>query len=255
MMSNGFPSACLVLATWFASATALAQEPSEQSAFDPVRLFAATGLDDWIRSCTDSSVDPRPTEGWIAYSINSGSETVSVLRCLLATVDDVPDVKASDGWLAVPFRSALDGRLAENPEGWTGIVIGTATRAIVIAETQSDWGISEVDHVSGDLLLITTPHLTGIGVHQLDPNSGTVEYLTNGMVEVVDEDTPLFKVRGRKHYFKGGGAFWIDALIDSEGNILDVTTQGGLCMSVDELSERSGLDLTRVVRPEVCVER
>lgn len=248
-MSNGFPSACLVLATSLASATALAQGSSEQSVF---------GLDDWIRSCTDSSVDPRPAEGWITYSIDSGSETVSVLRCLLATVDEVPEMKASAGWLAVPFRAALDGRLAEqgtDPTGWTGIVVGTATKAIVVAETQSDWGILEVDHVSADLLLITTGHLTSRGVYKLDPQSGTVEYLTNGLVEVVDEDVPLFSVRSRKHYFNGGGAFWINALIDAEGNILDVPSQGGLCMSVDELSERSGLDLTRVVRPEVCVAR
>lgn len=248
-MSNGLSSACFVVAASLASATALAQESSEQSVF---------GLDDWIRSCTDSSVDPRPAGGWITYSIDSGSETVSVLRCLLATVDEVPEMKASDGWLAVPFRSALDGRLAEqgtDPVGWTGIVVGTATKAIVVAETKSDWGISEVNHVSGDLLLITTGHLTGLGVYKLDPNSGTVEYLTNGLVEVVDEDVPLFSVRSRKHYFNGGGAFWIDALIDAEGNILDVTTRGGLCMSVDELSGRSSLDLGRVVRPKVCVAR
>lgn len=167
-------------------------------------------------------------------------------------------MKASDGWLAVPFRAALDPRLAEqgsDPVGWSGIVIRTAAKAIVVAETQSHWGILEVDHVSADLLLITTGHLTSRGVYKLDPQSGTVEYLTNGLVEVVVEDTPLFKVRGRKHYFNGGGAFWIDALIDAEGNILDVTTRGGLCMSVDELSGRSSLDLSRVVRPKVCVDR
>lgn len=248
-MSSAAPSVCLVLATSFASATALAQESSAPS---------VSGHEDWIRSCTDSAIDPRTTEGWIRYSIDSGSETVSVIRCLLAAVDEVPEMKASNGWLAIPFRSALDGRLAEqgtDPVGWTGILIRTAATAIVVAETQSDWGISEVNHVSGDLLLITTGYLTHHRVYKLDPNRGTVEFLTNGLVEVVDEDVPLFKVRGRKHYFNGGGAFWITALIDGEGNILDVTPDGGLCMSVGELSERSGLDLTRVVRPEVCVAR
>ena len=238
----------LVLASSIASTTALAQERWERSVSDHK---------DWIRSCTDSSIDLTTQGALVIYSINSGSETVSVIRCLLDTVEVVPKVRVSDSWLAIPFRSHDEPRPEDgaDPTGFTEILIRTAEQAIVVSGIRSEWGISEITDVSGDLLLITTAHVAHRGVYKLDPSRGTVEYLTNGLVEVVDEDIPIFKVHGRKHYFNEGGAFWISAVIDGEGNILDVPDQGGLCLSVDELSERSSLDLTRVVRPEVCVSR
>ena len=238
----------LPLTASIAFATALAQEFPEQS---------VSGHKDWIRGCTDASVD-LTTGGLVVYSINSGSETVSVIRCLLATVEVLPETHVSDGWLAIPFLSPVDQWTAEKggePGRFTEILIRTATKAIVVSGSQSDWGIAEIKDVSGDVLLITAAHLTGRSVYKLDPSSGSVEYLTNGSVDVVDEDIPIFEVRGRKHYFTGGGAFWITATIDGDGNILDMPLRGGSCMSVDELSERSSLDLNRVVRPEVCVAR
>ena len=250
-MSNGLRIVrrrlVLVLATSIASATVLAQDRWEQSVSDHK---------DWIRSCTDSSIDLTTQGALITYSIKSGSETVSVIRCLLATVEVVPDVQVSDSWLAIPFRSPIDERRpgdVADPTRLTEILIRTAEQTIVVSGTRSEWGISEITGVSGDILLITTAHVAHRGVYKLDPNRGTVEYLTNGLVKVVDEDIPIFRVHGRKHYFNEGGAFWISAIIDGEGNILDVPDEGGLCLSVDELSARSSLDLTRVVRPEVCV--
>ena len=238
-----------VLATSLAATTTLAQAFSEQSISE---------RKEWIRSCTDSPIDVT-TEGLAVYSINSGSETVSVVRCLLATAEEVSTVRVSDGWLAIPFHFPVDVRNPEEsadfPTGLTGILIRTARRTMVVSGTLSAGGISKITDVSSDLVLITTHHATGLGVYKLDPNTGTVEGLTNGRVEVLDEDIPIFRVHGRKHYFNGGGAFWMSAVIDVEGNILDVMPDGGLCMSVDALSERSSLDLTRVVRPEVCVAR
>ena len=250
-MSNSLRTVCrrsvLVLTASVAATTVLAQESLEQRISDH---------EDWIGSCTDAPIDVT-REGLVVYSINSGPETVPVIRCLLATVEDASTILVSDGWLAIGFRSPVDQRMMgeAEPTGLTEILIRTAARAIMVSGAQSDWGITEISDVAGDLLLITTGHVTHRRVYKLDPNSGTVEYLTNGTVEVVDEDIPIFKVQGRKHYFNGGGAFWISGIIDSEGNILDVTPGGGFCMSVDELSERSGLDLSRVVRPEVCVAR
>lgn len=79
---------------------------------------------------------------------------------------------------------------------------------------------------------------------------------TDSSFDVTTEGLVVYSIdraSGRKRYFRAGGAFWTTLILDDEGNILDVLPQGGLCMSLDELSERSSLDLTRVVRPEVCV--
>ena len=56
-------------------------------------------------------------------------------------------------------------------------------------------------------------------------------------------------------YFEGSGAFWLVATFDCEGNILDVHTRTADCMRARTLSEKSGVDLSRVEREEVCVGR
>ncbi len=90
----------------------------------------------------------------------------------------------------------------------------------------------------------------------MSADSAELAYLTNGRVEILDREAPTFRVIKRKSYFKElGGAFWFDATIDRDGNILDVVTKSGDCMSREEFARQSSLDLARVARPEVCIYR
>ena len=84
--------------------------------------------------------------------------------------------------------------------------------------------------------------------------------MTNGFsMEIEDPIVPTFRVEGRKSYFNRGGAFWIDAIVDAYGNILDIVTSNTDldvdCMTVKDLSETAGLDLSRMAEQEVCIRR
>ena len=75
-------------------------------------------------------------------------------------------------------------------------------------------------------------------------------YLGNGDFEVIDDEKVIFLVKERKSYLRKGGALWFDALIDRDGNILEIVTpeagDNTRCMSADELNKQSYVDLSRV---------
>ena len=60
-----------------------------------------------------------------------------------------------------------------------------------------------------------------------------------------------------KSYFVPAGAFWIDAVVDCDGNIVDILPQDSeyaRCIDVEEFKRKSHLDLSRIQREKVCYE-
>ena len=134
--------------------------------------------------------------------------------------------------------------------------ITVSDTTVTIVPSSGDYGVEDVQHVSDQVFLIQIGMATHSRIYLVDTDSGESDYLTNGSsVMIEDPDAPTFRVNGYKSFFKGGGAFWIDAVIDRSGNIVDIVTSGGLCITVEELSENSNLDLGRLPRHEACVHR
>ena len=112
--------------------------------------------------------------------------------------------------------------------------------------------------MSGDTFIVQIGYMTHTRVYLVFGNRDEVSYITNGDVNVMDAEKLIFRVDQRKSYFKPGGAFWFDALIDRHGKILDIVTtkteENFKCMSRDELVRKSHLDFSRVGDHEVCVQ-
>lgn len=203
------------------------------------------------------------------HSIQIGSDVTrdSFVDCFLSDVELVTRVKRRDAINGDDDGSVHHRAMVYLPSHNNGITmrgepvkipeaIMVSDTTVTIVPSSGDYGVEDMQHVSGQGFLIQIGMVTHSRIYVVDTDSGESDYLTNGSsVMIEDPDAPKFRVNGYKSYFKGGGAFWIDAVIDRSGNILDIVTSGGLCMTVQELSENSNLDLGRLPRHEVCVHR
>lgn len=218
----------------------------------------------WIQSCTGSSITVNRA-ALILYAIDLGPNGDELIRCLLSDRDTNSDNQVSIGPVAVmypsPFDSIIPGDGSERQ--MLEVLLRLETKALIVSGAPSDLGVTRVKHVSGDAFIIQTGYVTHERAYLVFADSNELAYLTNGDVEVVDGANFVFRVKGCKSYFKNtGGAFWFDALINRDGNILDIVTSRDKqravyieCMSRDEFIRRTSLDLSRVFSPEVCVER
>jgi hypothetical protein len=215
----------------------------------------------WIQTCTDSSIAVSRTD-LILYAIELGPDSDDVIRCLLSGRDASSGSQVSDSQAAVAYPSPFDGSmLGDGPQRQMfEVLIQTGTKVLIVSGVESDAGITGIRHVSGNDFIVQTGYATHDRVYLVFADSGKLAHLTNGDVEVVDGENFVFRVKGRKSCLKNsGGAFWFDALIDRHGNILDIVTpvEGNyvICMSRDQLVGESNLNLSRVVRREVCIQR
>lgn len=218
----------------------------------------------WIRSCTDSSIAvSRP--GLILYAVDLGPNGDDVIRCLLSSRDTNSESLISDSPAAITYPSPIDiGTLGDGPQRKiVEVLIRANAKAFIISGLQSDGGVSSVGRISRDAFIVAASYASHNRTYLFFGDSGTVKFLTDGDVNIVNEEIFVFLVKGRKSYLNDtGGAFWFDALIDRDGHILDIVTsrekQSSVdieCMSRDELIRRSSLELSRVSSHEICVER
>lgn len=209
----------------------------------------------WIQNCSPNPISMYVLKaGLIVYGTDLGAESSDVIRCLL--IESGPDL---DDQAVVIFPSPIDTvidmeSLNESPMPEALLRIGN--KLLVVAGTESDKGVTEVQRVSGDTFVVTTKYMTHDRNFLLEGSGGKARYLINGHVTI---ERGKIIVSGMKSYFKGGGAFWVNALIDRDGNILDIVAPDkgdyAVCMSRDELSRKTDLDLSRVRRHRVCIER
>ncbi len=86
--------------------------------------------------------------------------------------------------------------------------------------------------------------------------AGNATRLSNGDIEIEDREALLFRVVRSKDYWKLGGTFWYDAIIDRHNRILDLVTPRTdflWCMGLDAFADRSDVDVSRVTSTEVCL--
>ena len=213
--------------------------------------------ENWIRGCTDSRIAVVQQELLVLYAVETGVDADDVVQCLLSGRDPTFHDGAGGGEGAGAHPSPFDVVLFDDGSGSSLVeaLIQTDTRVVVVAAPASVGGIERMAFVSGFTYVVQTSHHTHARSYLVFADSAELGYLTNGVVEILDREAPTFRVHDRKSYFRELGAFWFDAVIDQDGNILDVVTPPGDCMSRQRLARQSDLDLSRVVRPEVCISR
>ena len=215
---------------------------------------------DWIESCTDLPV-LVVSQDLVLYSIDVEDGLEPIVKCLLSKVDPVARQSSSDVGVTMylpPFANynePKDGNPLKVPEA----LIRTEARILIISGIFGDYGLDYVQRVSENSLVAQIGWgMTHTRVYHVIANKPESVYVTNGdIVDIWDRKNGCFLivVEEHKRYFSGGGAFWLDGVVDCEGNILDIHTQTYDCMSVEELSDKSGLDLSRVRRKQVCISR
>ena len=217
---------------------------------------------DWIESCTDLPV-LVVDQDLVLYSIDVEDGREPIARCLLSKADRVERQSSSDAGVVTmylpPFANhndLRDGSPLRVPEA----LIRTEARILIISGTYGDFGLEYVQHVSENSLVAQIGWgMTHTRVYHVIANKPESVYVTNGhIVDVWDRKSGCFLivVEDHKSYFSGGGAFWLDGIVDCDGKLLDIHTRTpSHCMSPEALSDRSGLDLGRVRRKEVCVSR
>ena len=206
----------------------------------------------WIKNC---SLNPVfiVDEDLIVYVTDVGAESGDVIDCL--NIQGIPDL--GDGKFLI-FPSPIDiiigietGKERPMPEA----LVRSGNKLLVVAGTKSDHGVTGVQRISGDTFLVKTSYWTHSRNYLVFGSTGSSRYLENGNIKTVNGKLIAY---GMKSYFKEGGAIWLDALIDLDGNVLDIVTpdmgNSVHCMSRDELSQKLSLDLSRVKRHRVCYE-
>ena len=156
-----------------------------------------------------------------------------------------------------PFPNSHSPRNA-SPVRVPEALIRTGERILIVSGARGDLGIECVKPVSEHSFVAQLGYLTHSTVFHVIPDNMESVYVTNGHVaEIQSGHNGCLRilVESHKQYFEDGGAFWLDAIVDCDGNILDILTRTSDCMSVKTLSEKSGLDLNRVERQEVCIQR
>jgi len=211
----------------------------------------------WIEGCSRSPVSTyRLKNDLVIFATNLGLDN-TLIQCLLPEVSkDLSNQKAFIFASPIAVLFSGEGKSYPRPDAF----LQTGGKAIIVTSTGSDRGVTQIKHVSEDTFIIQTGYSTHRRAYLVFGNSNEVKYLTNGDVKVVDTELLIFRVDFRKSWFRGGGAFWFDALIDRNGEILDIVTpmpDGGdsqvECMSSDELTQKSFLDLSRFSNRTVCV--
>ena len=77
---------------------------------------------------------------------------------------------------------------------------------------------------------------------------------------MIDHEKLIFKVSGKKSYFKDfGGPFWYDALVDKKGKLIDIVSvekkDNSDCYPIKELLNKSYIELPNSTQKEICVEK
>lgn len=207
----------------------------------------------WIENCSPNPVS-LVDEGLIVYITEVGAESGDVIDCL--NIRGNPDL--GDGAFAVfpsPIDTVIDMESGEESPMPTAL-FRSGNKLLVAAGTNSDRGVTEVQYMSDDIFIVSASQMTHTRNYLVFGNTGSVRYLTNGDVKIVNGN--IISYGFKTYFYKDGGAIWLDTLIDLEGNILDIVTSDTgehvSCISRDALIRKTRLDLSRVEDHMVCYE-
>ncbi len=215
---------------------------------------------DWIQSCTDSPVlvyedqgSPSSFGELVVYSVDLGTEDRRVVRCLLSKRRKVLEKEKAVIFLW-PIETEWFGKVRGRP--MLEAFLRTDRKAVVVSGPESESGVIQVKHIAGEIFVVQVSSVNRLRSYLVFGNRGDVNFLSDGDVQIANRKELIFRVDERKAYFKQGGAFWYDALIDRDGNIVAIVTlnfgSSTVCMSRHRLDRVSRLDLSRVEEGQVC---
>ncbi len=230
------------------------QEETHHISFDPI--YAKRHLR-WIEGCSRFPISTYKVDNDLAiYATDLGPEGEALFSCLLPNIaNELGNQKTFifDSPIGILYRLE-SGASYPRPDAF----LQTGNKAFIVAAIGSDFGVEQVKQVSGDTFIVQTGYATHSRNYKILGHSGEITMLPNGSIDVLGDGKLL--VKEQKSYLENvGGAFWFDAILDANGNILDIITKDGeghvVCMSRDQLVHKSTLDLSRVIRLEVCIKR
>ncbi len=234
-----------------ASSVASSVSATEQSVQDHLR---------WIESCSTNSVSVIRSE-IVIYSLEVGDFGEDVISCLLAGLNPTPPdhpFVGGDGFTL--FSSPVDLIFLGDgpPQPMREGLVLTGTKALIFSGVDSDFGVLSVGKGLGRSFIIQTGYATHDRNYIFSEETDEVSSLPNGDATLVDAENQIFLVKGIKSYFKIGGAFWFDALIDRDGNILKIDPPNWnigtvTCFSGEEATAQTNLDLSHLNSLEFCV--
>ena len=194
-----------------------------------------------------------------SVSIKSTGDPAALVDCFLSDSEELDRVDHPNSQTVIVYLPAYDngitlrGEPVKRPEA---LIAGHSE--VTLFPLSGDSGIEDIQYVSGQVFLVQVGMANHSRIYKVDVENVQPDFLFNGSsVSVENPDIPTFRVNGSKFYFKTGGAFWIDTIIDWDGNILDVVSSkrgASRCLDIQELMRTSTLDLSRVDRNEVCIE-
>lgn len=84
--------------------------------------------------------------------------------------------------------------------------------------------VGAIEFIDDKHLLIELRNSTREGQAILDLTSKELNFVGSGRGDFIRHNNGkgLIRLRGQKHYFPEGGAFWVDVLVDKEGNVVEV---------------------------------
>ncbi|MDC0206420.1 hypothetical protein OAL04_04205 [Nitrospinae bacterium] len=220
----------------------------------------------------------------IVYVIKSESIDVN---CELS-----PKLKVSQIANKTPviFDSLYDSVEYETVQAIKEAVLKVKDRILIFTAPESDSGVIEINLISNNLINARVATNTYSANYLVSTESMKINYLSMGdNLHVVDQDKLIFKVSGRKTYFKEyckewidqgdikypaapentecpqgqrkipGGPFWYDALIDKNGKLIDIVSVDkkriSKCYPKIELLNKSYIDLELPNPTEkICIE-
>ena len=161
------------------------------------------------------------------------------------------------------YNSSFDGIKYDGPivplkEGM--IKLGESGKIIIFTAPISDEGVIRIGQVSSEYFIVQVGTFTHDRTYLISTTSMKAEYLSDGFnIEVVDREKLVFKAHGRKSYFKGGGAFWYNAIIDRNGKIIDIVNEDldpnspKNCYSKSDFLKKADIGLPESARDIICV--
>jgi hypothetical protein len=225
----------------------------QKSVSNHIKHFQQCGIDsgdiDIKMDSDDKSAIPL-----IAYMIKGHSIDP---ECLLSSKSRAnPIVKENSPLL---FESLYDYGMGESEFPLKEGLIELDDKILIFTAPSSDLGIEEIKNVSNEYIVIKVGTFTYSSNFLVSTNLMEITYLSDGRISVVDQEKLILKASGRKSYWKEGGAFWYDALIDKTGKLIDIVSvkDKGIshCYSMREFLKKSNIELPNTVNHEICVEQ
>ena len=217
-------------------------------------------------SYVEVAIWKRSSSDLIVYSIEGVASNLECLLSKKAKSDVSPKisqlVKTASKGDPIIYGSLFnkiesgDGPPRPEPEG----IIIQDDEVLVFTAPMSEYGVKAINKFSNKYIIVAIAMSTHTRNFLLTTDLKSIRHLFDGhKVEVVDKEKLIFKVVGRKSYWKGGGAFWYDAIVDQTGKIIDidnnVNPKHKACFSKEEFLKKSHIKLPASVKNEVCVER